>query len=157
MKWWKLIIHMHRIPPKWSVCKHTHTQTQLRGRWRQRSFISEVLPLRPDGHRGEGLGKKKLDPCSNSWRTLRTRQTGPAERIDTPTPQAWLVPHIHHTLFTRCVHDTQTWCGCVSVWEWGKGEGIQGKKDIWAESCNLKLHLFTRRRKMKIVQSFSSV
>lgn len=62
--------------------------------------------MRPDGHRGEGPGRKKLDPCSNSSRTLRTGEAGPAEGINTQTEEAgWSDLSI-----TRCLHSV---CECV--------------------------------------------
>lgn len=54
----------------------------------------------PDGHRGEGLGRKKLDPCSNSSRTLWTGEAGPAERINIQTVQA----ERGSLSVTRCLH-----------------------------------------------------
>lgn len=72
--------------------------------------MREVLPLRPHGHRGEGLGRKKLDPCSNSSWTLWTGEAGPAEKINTQTDEAgWSDLSITHCLYfvSKCVvHST---------------------------------------------------
>lgn len=61
-------------------------------------MVVGVLPSRPDGHRGEGSGRRKLDPCSNSswgldgaaglWKGSAYKQPGGAP--------------INHTLFTLC-------------------------------------------------------
>lgn len=68
--------------------------------------MREVLPWCPDGHRGEGPSRKKLDPCSNSSQTLWTGGAGPAEGINTQTEQAgWSDLSI-----TRCLHSV---CKCV--------------------------------------------
>lgn len=76
----------------------------------------------PDGHRGEGPGRKKLDPHSNSSRTLRRAEAGPAEGINTQTGEAgWSDPsitgclHLVHkcVVYTVCVVVSAPICRCV--------------------------------------------
>lgn len=67
--------------------------------------MKEVLPSHPDGHRGEGLGRKKLDPCSNSSWTLWTAEAGPADWINMQTDESgWSHLSITSTLFAT------VWC-----------------------------------------------
>ncbi len=99
--------------------------------------MREVLPLRPDGHRGEGPGRKKLDPCSNSSRTLQTGEAGSAEGINTQRDEAgWSNLSITSCLHFECKR-MYTVCVCVCVracvyrcvgQEKGKGKGKRFKK-----------------------------
>ena len=45
--------------------------------------MAGVLPVRPGGHRGEGPGRKKLDPRSNSLWTEQTEGAAPGRGINT--------------------------------------------------------------------------
>lgn len=72
--------------------------------------------MRPDGHRGEGPGRKKLDPRSNSSRMLRTAEAGPAEGINTQTEEAgWSDLSITGCLHCVCKCVVYTMCVCVCV------------------------------------------
>lgn len=89
--------------------------------------------MRPDGHRGEGPGRKKLDPCSNSSRMLRTAEAGPAEGINTQTEEAgWSDLSITGCLHFVCkcaVYTMCVWslvCVYVGVWERREREGGRG-------------------------------
>jgi len=107
--------------------------------------MREVLPLRPDGHTGEGLGRKKLDPCSNSSWMLWTGEAGPAEGINTQTAEAgWKDLSI-----TRCLHFvcTSMWyilcvrvCVCVCVEGGEREEGRGSKKERKRKKCELGLN-----------------
>lgn len=86
----------------------------------------------PDGHRGEEPGRKKLDPRSNSSRTLRRAEAGPAEGINTQTEEAgWSDPSI-----TGCLQVCGVYCVCVwssarlyvGVWEDGEETEKEGKE-----------------------------
>lgn len=90
--------------------------------------------MRPDGHRGEGPGRKKLDPCSNSSRTLRTGEAGPAEGINTQTePGQGGATYLSQAVYTVCA---SVWwilcvwaCVCVLVCERGeRGEGVKKRQ-----------------------------
>lgn len=79
--------------------------------------------MRPDGHRGEGPGRKKLDPCSNSSRTLWTGEAGPAEGINTQTDEAgWSDLSITHCLHFVCK------CVCVFLCVY---EGVRERRKRW--------------------------
>ena len=92
-------------------------------------FTREVLPLCPDGHRGEGPGRKKLDPRSNSSRMLWTGEAGPAEGINTQTEEAgWSDLSITRCLHSACERVVYIYylfvcvCVCVCVCALGEGE-----------------------------------
>lgn len=90
--------------------------------------MREVLPVRPDGHKGEGLGRKKLDPCSNSSRTLWTGETGPAEGINTQTVQAERGNYPSHAVYTSCM---QVHGKCLCVYRFmGEGWGVSVDLDF---------------------------
>ena len=114
----KMLIPSRSWPAVWQVAEAALTLGL---------FTREVLPLCPDGHRGEGPGRKKLDPRSNSSRMLWTGEAGPAEGINTQTEEAgWSDLSITRCLHSACERVVYIYylfvCVCVCVCALGEGE-----------------------------------
>lgn len=63
-------------------------------------MVVGVLPSPPDGHRGEGSGRRKLDPCSNSsWGLDGAAGLWKGSAYKQPRRG----PYQSHTVYTVCV------------------------------------------------------